>query len=328
MSMNNVETVSASIKEFDASELMKVLKVIVNEMEKKLKTKVTKVKKEGSMPKGKVPPQLLRPRAWVEFTLKHAQENGWESFIVNQTKKDKETGDKTTEEIVMSKSINHNGVHVYEDSIDEKNPNGKKMIHKDAMSLSKQRWTPKDSMGTHKKLYEEFLEEFDLEQAQKMEENDESVESDSKEEEVPKKVDKEAEKEAKKAEKEAKKAEKEAEKAEKEVEKAEKKLEKVKPASSKAAKAAKVEAPVATPVKSKAAAAAPGAPVKAKKDNWSCPNDGELHQWFFNGESYLRNYENEVWKDEDGEMGEWCGVYIPSENRIDEDVRSPEFIDD
>jgi hypothetical protein len=80
----------------------------------------------------------------VDFTLKHALENGWESFTVYQTKKDKDTGEKVEEEIEMPGSVLHDGAHVYEDSVDREDSRGPQLIHKDAMSLSKQRWAPKE----------------------------------------------------------------------------------------------------------------------------------------------------------------------------------------
>jgi hypothetical protein len=85
------ESTMSLVKMLDAVDLAKLLKAVIVELEKRVKgTKPTKsVKKAGSMPKGVVPPQLKKPRAWVDFTLKHAQENGWETFTVHQTKKDK-----------------------------------------------------------------------------------------------------------------------------------------------------------------------------------------------------------------------------------------------
>ena len=73
-----------------------------------------------------------------------------------QTKKDKVTGEKMDEEIEMPGSELFEGAYVYEGSVCKGNETGKQLIHKDAMSLSKQRWTPKDKKGTHPELYEEF----------------------------------------------------------------------------------------------------------------------------------------------------------------------------
>jgi hypothetical protein len=139
-----MEEVISSLKTFESAELFKLLKAVATETEKKTKltkttTKATTTKKAGSMPKGAVPPQLKKPRAWVEFTLKNALENGWESFTVLQKKKDKETNTITEEQIEMPGSTLHNGAHIYEDSVTEKTPDGRQLIHKEPMSPSYQR---------------------------------------------------------------------------------------------------------------------------------------------------------------------------------------------
>jgi len=74
---------------------------------------------------------------------------------------------------------------------------------------------------------------------------------------------------------------------------------------------------------------APAAPKKvAKPEEWTCENDGLLHDWSFKGQKYLRNYDNEVFRQtEDGQMGEWCGIFLKGENRIDDSVEAPEFDD-
>jgi hypothetical protein len=344
----------SELKQLDTGDLFKVLKQVLGEAEKRSKSSTSRVvasKKAGSMPKGVVPPQLRKPRAWVEFTLKHALENGWEGFTVFQTKKDKETGEKIEEEIEMPGSILYEGAHVYKDSVTEKCPSGKQLIQKDAMSLSKQRWAPKEKKGTHQSLYEEFeasyieeVKEEDTasetsstkktvvrktaaEKAQEAEEKKAAKEA----EKAMKKAEKEAEKEAKKAEKEA---EKEAKKAEKEAEKAAKKAEKeggkkptvkapVPVAAVKAVKAVAVKAPVA--VKAAVAAKAKVAP----KEEWSCPADGMVHPWSYKGKQYLRNSDNEVWqRATDGGLGEWQGIYISGEDRIDDSAEEPVYEDE
>ena len=354
--MNEIESITSSIKNFDTTELMKLLKAVVSEMDKKINKsgKAKKVKKEGSMPKGQVPPHLRRPCAWVEFTLKHAKEHGWEKFTITQTKKNKETGEKVTEEIEMSGSVLHEGVHIYEDSITEEKPNGKTIIQKEAMSLSKSRWAQKENTGTHKELYDEFLVEYEAKEQAKESSNDEESDEEkkvvekklTKEEEKAKKEEekkvKEAEKTAaKEAEKAAKEAEKAAEKAAKEAEKAAKEAEKAAKESEKAAKEEEKKKTV-TPVKKaeKAEKAVPSAPVKAKKevkkvvkeevkeevDTWKCEDDGNVYPWTFKGVTYLRNAQNEIWtKQEDDSMGEWCGVYIHAQGRIDDSIPAPEF---
>jgi hypothetical protein len=359
-----LDAVLATLKSLEAADLFKVMKQALAAAEKRstgtsARGRAAAAKKPGSMPKGVVPPQLRKPRAWVDFTLQHALENGWESFTVFQTKKNKVTGEKEEEEIEMPGSILHDGAHVYDGSVTEKCPTGKQIIHKDAMSLSKQRWAPKTKEGTHEELYNEFLASY-VEEAVEVDDASETsstkktvvrktaaekaAEAEEKKaakeaEKAAKKAEKEAEKEAKKAEKER---EKEAKKAEKEAEKEAKKAEKeaAKKPSAKtpvpaaavkkaAAPAAAVKAPV------KAAAAAPvKAPVKKavaapKKEEWSCPADGMVHPWSYKGKQYLRNSDNEVWvKGSDGGCGDWQGIYLPAEDRIDDSVPEPAFEDE
>ena len=351
-----VEEVLAALKQLEAPELFKVMKQALVEAEKRSKAaavpKKAAAKKAGSMPKGVVPPQLRKPRAWVDFTLKHALEHGWEAFTVYQTKKDKTTGEKVEEEIEMPASELLNGANVYKDSVDEKHPSGKQLIHKDAMSLSKQRWAPKEKTGTHHALYQEFEASY-VEEASSAPSSDsesekkvivrktaaeKAAEAEAKKaakaaEADAKKAAKEAEKEAKKAEKEA---EKEAKKAEKEAEKEAKKVaKKVVPVVPAAAVKKVAAAPKPAAVPKAAVAAAPKAAakpaVKAKPavESWSCPADGMVHPWPYKGKQYLRNSDNEVWlKGEDGGCGEWQGIFKPTEDRIDDSVPEPVFDDE
>jgi len=299
-----VETLLAGLRNLEVGDLFKVMKQAISEAEKRSKpVKAKTEKKAGSMPKGQVPQQLKKPRGWVEFTLKHALENGWESFKVYQNKTDKETGAKSKEEIEMPGSIEFEGAHVYDGSVTEKTPKGKQLIHKDAMSLSKQRWAPKESQGTHQELYEEFETNYVEEEG--------TVVKPSAEEKV-------AAAEAKKLAKEQEKAEKKLLKErEKEAKKEAKKLEK-KPTKVPAA-AVKVVKTTATPV----------APPKKKVVKVEIPADGMVHPWPYKGKQYLRNSDNEVWlRGTDGGCGEWQGMYIVAEDRIDDSVPEPEFEDE
>ena len=358
-----MEVVLATLKSLETADLFKVMKQALAAAEKRSTAaaprgaRAAAAKKAGSMPKGVVPPQLRKPRAWVDFTLRHALENGWESFTVFQTKKDKETGEKIDEEIEMSESVLHEGAHVYDGSVTEKTPAGKQLIHKDAMSLSKQRWAPKDKKGTHPELYAEFEasyveEEVDVPEAASVASSKVVVKMTSAEKTAAAEAKKEAKaletaakKEAKALEAAAKKAEKEAEKeakkAEREAEKAAKKAEKeaAKKPSAKApvpAAAVKKAAATAAPVKASAASAvkapvkkAPVAAVVSKKEEWSCPADGMVHPWPYKGKQYLRNADGEVWlKGADGGCGEWQGVYLAAEGRIDDSVPEPVFEDE
>jgi hypothetical protein len=347
----SVEEVLAALKGLESAELFKVMKQALAEAEKRSKSsaapKKGPAKKAGSMPKGVVPPQLRKPRAWVDFTLKHALENGWEAFTVYQTKKDKVTGEKTEEEIEMPASELLNGAHVYKDSVDEKHPAGKQLIHKDAMSLSKQHWAPKEKAGTHHALYQEFEASYVVEAPS---DSDSAAAAVSKTvvirktaaekaaEAEAKKAEKEAEKETKKAakeaEKEAKKAEKEAEKETKKAavaaEKEAKKTAKTVPATA-VKKAAVPKAAVVKPVAVVKPAAKPATKPVAKPVTaaWSCPADGMVHPWPYKGKQYLRNSDIEVWlKGEDGGCGEWQGMYRAEGDTIDDSVAEPVFDDE
>jgi hypothetical protein len=355
-----LEAVLAALKGLESAELFKVMKQALAEAEKRSKAVVAPkkgaTKKTGSMPKGVVPPQLRKPRAWVDFTLKHSLEHGWEAFTVYQSKKDKTTGEKVEEEIEMPCSELLNGANVYKGSVDEKHPAGKQLIHKDAMSLSKQRWAPKEKAGTHHALYQEFESTY-VEEVTATSDSDSEKKAIVRKTVAEKEAEAEANKVAKEAEKEAKKAEKEAEKAAKKAEKAAeaetKKAEKAAEAEAKkvakkastvvpAAAVKKVEA-VTTPVVKaatkpvvkavtkpvvKAVVKAVTKPV-AKKEELSCPADGMVHPWSYKGKQYLRNSDNEVWlKGDDGGCGEWQGMFKPTEDRIDDSVAEPVFADE
>ena len=172
-----------------------------------------------------------------------------------------------------------------------------------------------------------------------------------------KKREKEAEKARKTAEKEAEKAKKAAEKAEKA-----KKAEKVKkvptppalpampllPAMpSLPALPAKAAVAVAKPAVAKPAVAAVAAvavapvkktilakPTQPKKPEpevmtWNIPDDGMIHPWTFQGKRYVVNAQYCCWEatDED-EAGDWVGLVIPEENRIEDSIDEPDYEED
>ena len=140
--------------------LGRISKQAVDEMGRRAKmgTKSKKApKKTGSMPKGRVPDQLRKPREWVNHVKADAIANGWPSYTMHQARKNKETGEKEEEEIEMPASEqNAEGAHVFEGSITEKLPKGRAFTHKDAMSLSAVYWKVKTQKGTRQDLYEEF----------------------------------------------------------------------------------------------------------------------------------------------------------------------------
>jgi hypothetical protein len=345
--MITMEEVISSLKTFESAELFKLLKAVATETEKKTKltkttTKATTTKKAGSMPKGAVPPQLKKPRAWVEFTLKNALENGWESFTVLQKKKDKETNTITEEQIEMPGSTLHNGAHIYEGSVTEKTPDGRQLIHKEAMSLSKQR--KESGHPTFAEFDSSYVDETDDDKSDAGSTASKKIvikktAAEKEAEAVQKKAAKEAEKEAakaaKEAEKEAKKAEKEAEKeaakAAKEAEKDAKKVEKkptVKaPVPAAAVKKTAVASEVVVPIKKKDEAVAPKKKPVAKVEE--IPSDGMVHPWTYKAKKYLRNADGETWTvGADGGVGEWAGIYDAKADKLDTSAPEPVFEDD
>ena len=347
--MITMEDVVSSLKTFESAELFKLLKAVATEAEKKSKqTKTTTkapAKKAGSMPKGAVPPQLKKPRAWVEFTLKHALENGWESFTVLQKKKDKETNTITEEQIEMPASTLHNGAYIYEDSVTDKTPDGRQIIHKEAMSLSKQR--KESGHATYAEFEAQYVDESDDDKSDAGSTASKKIivkktAAEKEAEAAAKKAEKEAEKAAAKAAKEAEKAAaKEAKEQEKAAAKAAKDSEK---AAAKAAKdsekkpvvkapvpaaavkkATKVEKPVEPVVEKPVAVKKKPAAPKVEE----IPNDGMVHPCTIKGKKYLRNADGETWTvGADGGVGEWAGMYDAKADKLDTSVPEPVFEDD
>jgi hypothetical protein len=309
-----------ALEAFGCADLFKIIKKATLEAERKSKLESKPKKEDG--PKKPTPPQFKKPKKWVDYTLEHANANGWEEFILKDKK----------EEIVMPASELRDGVHVHPGS-------GKPMTMTQAMSLSKQRYSPREGHGSHPVLYQEFLAWYDEQvvdvPVEKVVVEEKPVVRKTAEQKAAEVAAKKAELEAAaalaKAAREAAAAKKKEEKeAEKEAEKQRKKAEKeaAKAAAAAAAKAPAVPAAavktavkVVVKVKAPAAAAKPVAPVAPA---WSCPNDGNAHMWTFKGTKYLRNYEGEVWLDtESGEMGVWCGVYRTEGDFIDNSVADP-----
>lgn len=367
----DVPAILAAAKSLDSSDLFKLIKECTKEAEKRMKsaeksTSTKRVaKKAGSAPKGKTPHQLRKNNAWVAFTLKDAQENGWEPFVVNSTRKDKETGETISEEIEMPGSVLNGEFYIYEDSVTESTPEGRKIIHKEAMSLSKQRKESHPSWDTFLATYEEepasetesvaksttsskiTIRKTAAEKAAEKEEKDrlKALEKEQKEaaralkkaeSEEKKRIEREAI-DARKAERAAKKAEKEAAAEKAKAEKEAAKLAKVsavvvkaKAAPVKAAAAPKA-APKAVPVKAVPVKAAGGAGAVAKRpaivEEWVPPTESDVKSWSFKGKVYYRNSEDEIWlKAADGGLGAWQGVYLVAEDRIDDSVPEPTFM--
>jgi hypothetical protein len=319
--MSSIQNIQETMNEFSLEELLSIIAAATAAAKKKAKivekpSKEAKEKK-GSMPKGELPPQLQKPFAWVDYTLEHANKNGWPSYKV-----------KGQEEKAEASEL-RDGVHVFPST-------GKPLNRKQAMSLSKYYWSAKEKVGENQALYDEFdaqhvptapkmvVEESDGEEASSCSSSEALAPKPKKEKAAPKPKKTEAEKEA---EKEAKLAEKEAKK---EADKAAKK----------AATAAK-KAPAAAAVSPSAPAAVEevGLEVpkkKAKKpatevvvDTWvPKTTDGKVYPRTIGGVVYFSNHIHQLWtKDEDGGVGDWAGVFLVSEGRIDSTVADP-FGDD
>lgn len=336
--MNATEVIAAA-KHMALSDIFKLLKVYTAEAEKRAKSdakgatkkRVPKEKKE----KKPVPTQLRKNHAWVAFTLKHAQENGWEEFVITKA--------KSGEEILMPASITHEGAHIYEDSINDKTPKGRQINRSEAMSLAKVR---KDANHSS---WEEFEAQFVPDDASSAaESSDESKSTTSSKKSVTRKTaaEKEREKEEKKAAKEKEKAEKKAakeeaaaaKKAEKEAEKAKKAAEKTEkkpatktspaPAPKKAAGGAGAKASD-TETDDKPAKAVKKVAVKPKAEEEKIPtvkDDGQAHVVAWKGKSYYMTADGSAWiQNKDKSMGKWAGMFDATKNILDETAEEPEF---
>lgn len=159
----DIDTLFDKVKTLNTNELVKVLKVLITQLEKSLKANSTaeqtkkqtnkkeKIKSEKSeksksesekseKPKGK--DHLKKYNAWITFVLDHATNHGWQPF--------------TVKEIEMPGSVCMDGKYYYKDLVDAKTGKPKKMIRKHAMSLTKLYWSIKDKSGSHPELYKEF----------------------------------------------------------------------------------------------------------------------------------------------------------------------------
>jgi hypothetical protein len=159
-----LSAILTSLKSYSLTDLFKVLKAATAESEKKskeeLKNKGKKASRKSSGDKkGVMPPHLKKPSAWFNYVLEYARKHGWDSYTVQHTHKDKNTGKNVTEDVVMPGSVLHDGEHIFKDSISEEAPHGKKFIQKDAMSLSKVWWSK--GTGAHEDRYREFERQYD-----------------------------------------------------------------------------------------------------------------------------------------------------------------------
>ncbi len=232
----SVDTIISYIKQLSYDDFVVVSKAVTAEktvkaQERKELKEAKKAEKEAEKkePKEKkpVPKHLRKSQAWVTFTLKNAIENGWDEFIITQRKKNKDTGITEEEEIIMPKSVDSGpgGAWIYEGSISDKNPDGKQINYKEAMSLSKALKLENDA--SWKQFEEQYVDDTedsasDSDTASHTSKKSTVVRKTAAEKEAEAEAKKKAKEEEKEAKKMAKEAEKEAKKKAKEEEKASK----------------------------------------------------------------------------------------------------------
>lgn len=335
-----VDELAAQLKSLSQSDLFKLQKQLTAQLERvsKIAAKPTKAKKASKKAanSNKSYDQLKKPRAWVNFVLQHALQNGWEAFSITQLKRNKDTKKVESEEIIdMPESECVDGVYYYKGSVDPTTGKGKTMITKHAMTLSKVYKTNKPE------LYEQFSASYDEEAGNESAAASESEsQSEVEPEAKPVVVRKTASQKSREAEekKAAKEAEKAAAKAAKEAEKAAAKA--AKEAEKEAAKAVKAEVkPKAESKAAPAAATKPAATTAAKKpvakkaaaakvDNWVAPDEEGFHDWTWDNKLYFRNSKNHVFtQTADGQCGEWAGLWLPKQLRFEMIETPAEYLD-
>jgi hypothetical protein len=90
-----LESVLKFTESLEASDLIQLMERTTDTLKKKLKS--VKTKKTVERPKRPDSIALQMTRAWIPYVLRHSMDNGWESFAISRTVKDKETGEETKE---------------------------------------------------------------------------------------------------------------------------------------------------------------------------------------------------------------------------------------
>lgn len=101
----------------------------------------------------------LMKEAWIDYTLAHAKEHGWEPFVVYCVRHGNEV-----ELYQKSGALLHQGNWIYQGSVSELRPYGAGMTREDAEALSAQRWSAQLGTGTRPELYVAFEVELYKEQ--------------------------------------------------------------------------------------------------------------------------------------------------------------------
>jgi hypothetical protein len=248
----SLEEIIKHLSDMDATEIMEMIDKANGVLKKKWKQiQPTESKlKKLNKPKKPASKALKRNQAWIPFVLKHATDNGWESFTIQQTTKDKTTGQTVNEIVERSGSTPNTINYTYKDAKTGQivtpafifEDTQKHLIYKDAMSLSaKLRYTDDEKTVTSD-LFNQFLAEYEEPEEDESESSSSSSSSSSttspsspavvRMTAAEKELDKQRKQKEKEDEKEQKRLEKEAEKErkrkEKEEEKEQKRLEKEK----------------------------------------------------------------------------------------------------
>jgi hypothetical protein len=273
----DIEALLAQIKRIeDAGDLSKVMKLAATQFEKVAKVAAKAATKKGTKKTLPADPnrgkQLEKPRAWVNFVLQHAQQNGWEAFEFSENKTDKLTGEKVKNTREMPASDCVNGVYVFDAELEAER---KPMTPKYAMTLSKLYKVQNPD------LYAEFEAQY-VPKAAPAAAASEEVEAEEKH------ADEDAAAPSKKAT----------------------------PKKATASKKADGAIPAAAVTASKKATASKK--PAAKKDEWVAPANGAFALWRHNGQKYWRNKKDHVFTDEDGQEGDWVGIYRPETNDFEE----------
>lgn len=328
---NLLKEIADKMAKLSLTDMQKCMVKLVQLMSKPIKDADKAFKKAENTPKRKST-HLSLHRDWAAYVLVDAKANGWPSFHVTITKKDKSTEDK-----IFSESVKLGEDFVFADTASKEKPT--KMSSATAAQLAKFYKVERPAM------YADFLASRPAEEESKS--DSESASASSSTTSSPKKVkltdaEKQAKKDAEKAKKDAEKVKKEtdrlAAKAKKEAEeriKLEAKLAaigKPKPKSPKKSEipAAAVAAVAASPAVSATVSTESPKPVARKvvakkskeefKDDFvaSDPTGENFDDWVYtdamgNAKMYLRNAMNEI---ADPETLAAIGTYDPKTNKI------------
>ena len=162
-----LEELIKHLSDMDVMDIMEMIEKANNILKKKWKLVQPKESKLNK-PKKPASKALKRNQAWIPFVLKYVTENGWESFTIQQTKKDKVTGEEVTEVVERSGSIPNTIDYSYKDAKTKKTitpafifeDTQKHLIFKDAMSLSAKLRYEDDDKKVESDLFKQFLAEY------------------------------------------------------------------------------------------------------------------------------------------------------------------------